>query len=198
MYRLNRENRIPINSNEIWIETKNEQISNQLQLGFPYSVQTWDFGAERQSLRADAMMLGIRSVTFLAYILTTILSLVGFATHFYLNARQREMQFGILRSLGLSPGQLYGWLLLEQIIMILAGLSLGTLLGIVLNKLILPGLPISFGDRPAIPPFMPLENWLAVIKLYLTLLIAFITTLGVATGILWRSNIHRALRIGQE
>jgi hypothetical protein len=198
MYTLNRENRIPVNPNEIWIETENEEASSQIQLKFPYAVQTWDFGAERQYLRADALMLGIRSVTFLAYILTTILSLVGFATHFYMSARQREMQFGILRSLGLSPGQLYGWLLIEQIIIILAGLTLGTLLGILLNKLILPGLPISFGDRPAIPPFMPLENWAAVFKLYLTLLIAFMTSLGIATYILWRSNIHRALRIGQE
>jgi ABC-type antimicrobial peptide transport system permease subunit len=198
MYRLNREQRIAINPNEIWIGTKNEQVSTQLQTSYPYAGQTWDVDSERRSLKADALTLGLRSVTFLAYILTATLSLVGFATHFYMNARQREMQFGILRSLGLSPGQLYGWLLLEQIIMILAGLTLGIILGMLLNQLILPGLPISFGDRPAIPPFLPLENWTAVIKLYLTLMIAFMTTLGIATGLLWRSNIHRALRIGQE
>jgi hypothetical protein len=197
-YRLNRQSRIAVNPNEIWIATENEQISNQLRLGFPYTTQTWELNAERLALRADPLMLGIRSVTYLAYILTTILSLVGFATHFYMSARQREMQFGILRSLGLSAGQLYGWLSIEQVIMILAGLSLGTLLGILLNKLILPGLPISFGDKPAIPPFITLENWVAVIRLYLSLLFAFITTLGIATIILWRSNIHRALRIGQE
>ena len=198
MYRLNREQRIPANPNEIWAETKNEQVSSQLQASYPYAAQVWDLDSERRSLKADALMLGLRSVTLLAYILTTVLSLVGFATHFYMNARLRETQFGILRSLGLSRGQLYGWLLLEQIIMILAGLTLGTLLGLLLNQLILPGLPISFGDRLAIPPFMPLENWTAVIKLYLTLLLAFIATLGIATGVLWRSNIHRALRIGQE
>jgi ABC-type antimicrobial peptide transport system permease subunit len=196
--RLNRLTRIPINFNEIWIATENESASSQLILDFPYAYQSWELSAERLALRADPLMLGIRSVTYLAYILTAILSLVGFATHFYMSARQREMQFGILRSLGLSPGQLYGWISLEQIIMILAGLSLGTLLGILLNKLILPGLPISFGDKPAIPPFITLENWAEVFKLYLTLLVAFISTLGVATVILWRFNIHRALRIGQE
>jgi hypothetical protein len=196
--RLNRQSRIPININEIWIATENEQVSENLLLNLPYSNQSWELHAERLALRADPLMLGIRSVTYLAYLLTAILSLVGFATHFYMSARQREIQFGILRSLGLSPGQLYGWLSLEQIIMILAGLSLGTLLGILLNKLILPGLPISFGDKPAIPPFITLENWAEVFKLYLTLLVSFITTLGVATAILWRSNIHRALRIGQE
>lgn len=197
-YRLNRLSRIPLNFNEIWIATQNEQISSEILRDMPNVNQSWELYAERLALRADPLMLGIRSVTYLAYILTAILSLVGFATHFYMSARQREMQFGILRSLGLSPGQLYGWLSLEQIIMILAGLSLGTLLGIMLNKLILPGLPISFGDNPAIPPFITLENWAEVFKLYLTLLVAFISTLGIATVILWRSNIHRALRIGQE
>jgi ABC-type antimicrobial peptide transport system permease subunit len=197
-YRLNRLTRLPVNYNEIWIATENEQVSSKLLLDLPYANQSWDLAAERLTLRADPLMLGIRSVTYLAYILTAILSLVGFATHFYMSARQREMQFGILRSLGLSPGQLYGWLSLEQIIMILAGLSLGTLLGILLNKLILPGLPISFGNKPAIPPFITLENWVEVFKLYLTLLVSFILTLGVATVILWRSNIHRALRVGQE
>lgn len=197
-YKLNRQSRIALNPNEIWIDTENEQISNQLHFSFPSAIQTWDLHTERLALRADPLMLGIRSVTYLAYILTTVLSLVGFATHFYMSARQREVQFGILRSLGLSPGQLYGWLSLEQVLMILAGLSLGTLLGILLNKLILPGLPISLGDKPAIPPFITLENWMAVFRLYLTLLVAFIVTLGVATVVLWRSNIHRALRIGQE
>lgn len=198
LYKINMNDRMPANPNEIWIDTQDEQISNQIKGGFSNALQVWEFGTERRILKADGLTLGLRSATFLAYLLTTVLSLVGFATYFYMSARQREMQFGILRSLGMSPGQLYGWLLLEQVIMILAGLTLGTIFGMMLNKLILPGLPISFGDRPAIPPFLPLENWNAVFTLYLILLIAFLATLGIATGLLWRSNLHRAIKIGQE
>jgi hypothetical protein len=82
--------------------------------------------------------------------------------------------------------------------MIFTGLTLGMLFGVLLNRLILPSLPITIGDRPAIPPFLPMEDWVAVGRLYLTLLIAFIVSLGIATRLLWKANIHRALRIGQE
>jgi hypothetical protein len=198
MVRMNRQTRNAIFPNEIWIDTAGEQAAAQLQGDIHTAAQSWNFETERLVLKADALLLGLRSVTFLATILTTILSLVGFATHFYLTARQREMQFSILRALGLSPGQLYAWLLLEQVIMVITGLTLGTLFGILLNRMILPGLPITIGDRPAIPPFFPLEDWMAVVGLYLTFLSALLISLGIGTGLLWRANIHRALRIGQE
>ena len=56
---------------------------------------------ERKVYKADPLTLGLRSVIFLGYSLTLILSLVGFATYFYLTARQRGAIYGILRSLGL-------------------------------------------------------------------------------------------------
>jgi hypothetical protein len=71
-------------------------------------------------------------------------------------------------------------------------------LGILLNQITLPRLPIALGDRPPIPPFYPREDWLAVGQVYLILALAFLISLGVATALLWRARIHRILRIGQE
>ena len=144
------------------------------------------------------MSLGLRSVTYFGYVLTTTLSLIGFATYFYMSARQRESAYGVLRSIGLSPRQLYGMLVLEQVVLILFGLALGTVLGVVLNQITLPGLPISLGSQATIPPFQPLNDWWAVARIYLLLVVAFMVTLGVATYLLWRRNLHRVLRIGEE
>ena len=151
-----------------------------------------------RTIKADPLSLGLRSVTFMGYILTVVLSLVGFVTYFYMSARQRGTTYSVLRSMGLSRRQLYGSLVLEQVILISIGLALGTLLGFLLNKMILPGVPVSLGDRPPIPPFIPQENWEAVRRLYIGLTAAFLITLGAATVLLWRSRIHRILRIGQE
>jgi putative ABC transport system permease protein len=137
-------------------------------------------------------------VTFFGYTLTTLLSLVGFATHFYLSARQREVLYGVMRAMGLSPRQLYGSMVLEQVILILAGLALGTGLGILLNQITLPRLPIALGGQPPVPPFYPRDDWIAVGRIYLILASAFLISLGVATALLWRARIHRILRIGQE
>ena len=152
----------------------------------------------RRTIKADPMALGLRSVTLFGYLLTTTLSLIGFATHFYLSAKQKEAIYGVLRSIGMSPGQLYGVLVLEQVVLILAGLAIGTLLGVVLNQITLPGLPITFGDRPATPPFIAQNDWTAVMQIYLTLAIAFFISLGIATLLLWRTKLHQVLRVGEE
>lgn len=160
--------------------------------------QAWSVDAIRKAIKADPMALGLRSVTFFGYVLTTMLSLVGFGTYFYMSARQRENMYGVLRSIGMSPRQLYGALALEQVVLIFAGLVIGTVLGVALNQITLPGLPITFSDRSPTPPFRALNDWLAVARIYLTLAFAFLITLGLATLLLWRTRLHRVLRVGEE
>jgi len=187
-----------VNAGELWLATDGQIPNEQLKMVVPAMDRVWDAEAVRGTIKADPMALGLRSVTFFGYLLTSILSIVGFATHFYMSARQREAVYGILRTMGLSPRQLYGSLVLEQVILILSGLVLGTFLGVVLNRLVLPGLPITMGDRPPIPPFRPFDDWAAVGNIYLILGTAFLLSLGVATLLLWRARIHRVLRIGEE
>jgi ABC-type lipoprotein release transport system permease subunit len=148
--------------------------------------------------KADPMALGLRSVTFYGYVLTSLLSIVGFVTHFYMSARRREMTYGVLRTMGLSPWQLYASLVVEQVVLIVSGLALGTLLGAVLNSLVLPGLPITLGKLPPVPPFRPYGDWVAVLRIYLVLGGALLSCLSVATVLLWRARIHRVLRVGEE
>jgi len=149
-------------------------------------------------IRTNPLAIGLRSVTLFGYYLTTVLCLVGFGTHFYLSTRQRVSNYSILRALGLSPGQLYTTLLVEQIILMLSGLALGTILGILLNQLTLSGLPLRLGELDTIPPFMVQTDWNLVIRVYITLVIAFLLSLGIAIFFLWRVKIHRVLRIGEE
>jgi len=195
---LNQNTSQPINFNEVWINTDNYLEAPELAETFPAANQSIEMDTVLRTIKADPLSLGLRSVTFMGYILTVVLSLVGFVTYFYLSARQRGTTYSVLRSMGLSRRQLYGSLVLEQVILISIGLALGTLLGLLLNKLILPGVPVSLGDRPPIPPFIPQENWEGVIRLYFGLAAAFLITLSAATVLLWRSRIHRVLRIGQE
>jgi hypothetical protein len=89
-------------------------------------------------------------------------------------------------------------LAVEQALMILAGLLMGTLLGLLLNRLVLPGLPLSLGGRPPIPPLLPLTSWGSLFQFYLFLVLAFSLVLGSATVMLWRARLQRLLRIGQE
>jgi putative ABC transport system permease protein len=152
----------------------------------------------RKALKANPLALGLRAVTFFGAALTILLSLVGFATHFYLSVRHQEMLYGVARALGMSPRQLYRWMLFEQAALIMSGLVLGTILGLLLNQVTLPRLPVSLGNQQPIPPFVARTDWLALGGLYLPLALALVATLGIVTALLRRARIHRILRIGQE
>lgn len=198
MAMLNRQQRMPVNANEIWAETENWQAAKEASLALPDVSASLTRGEELRAIKSDPLSLGLRSVTLMGALLAALLSLAGFATYFYMSLYQRETVFAILRSLGLSSGQLYGLLAVEQAILILAGLLLGTLLGQLLNRLVLPGLPLSLGGRPPIPPLIPLDDWKALAQFYVVLLITFLVILGSSAFFMWRTHLQRLLRIGQE
>ncbi|MCA9982924.1 MAG: FtsX-like permease family protein [Anaerolineales bacterium] len=188
--------------NELYIDTEDITVSAQLieantALTSGRS-ELLEAETVRKSIKADPLALGLRSVTLFGYVLTSVLSLAGFGSHFYMSARQRATAYGVLRAIGLSPQQLYFSLVLEQSSLIFAGLALGTLLGLLLNWLTLTQLPISLGGRPPAPPFLAATDWGAVVQIYLTLTIAFLISLGMAVFLLWRTQIHRVLRVGEE
>jgi hypothetical protein len=186
------------NPNEVLIETDGRTSLDSLSSLVPALSQSWQAESVHRALKANPLALALRAATFFGAALMILLSLVGFASHFYLSIRQQEMLYGVMRALGLSPRQLYRWIVVEQTVLILAGLVLGTLLGLLLNQVTLPRLPVSLGEQQPIPPFVPRTDWLALCGLYLLLVVALLAMLGIVTALLRRARIHRILRIGQE
>ncbi len=188
----------PFNPNEFWVRLDDGQDAQALFDRYPAADRTWELNSELARIQSDPFSLGLRTVTTLGTLVTFLLSLVGFITYFILSARQRATVYGILRSLGMSPAQLYGSLIIEQIVLIAAGVGLGVVLGILLNRLILPDLPVVLGDAPPVPPFQARENLSLVLRVIGGLSLAYLLALFVGTVLLWRSEIHRILRIGEE
>jgi hypothetical protein len=186
------------NPNEVLIQTDGRTSLDSLSSLVPALSHSWQAESVRKALKANPLALALRAATFFGAALMILLSLVGFATHFYLSIRQQEMLYGVMRALGLSPRQLYRWIVVEQAVLILAGLVLGTLLGLLLNQVTLPRLPVSLGEQQPIPPFVSRTDWLALGGLYLFLAVALLAMLGVVTALLRRARIDRILRIGQE
>lgn len=187
----------PVYENEIHVRLAPDSPEGRVATLLP-DLEVWDAESVRKAIKSDPLALGLRSVTLFGYLLTAVLSLAGFGTHFYMSTREHGRTYAVLRALGLSAGQLYGMLLFEQALLILSGLGLGTVLGLLLNRLTLPGLPLSLGGRPPVPPFLAQTDWRAVGTVYLTLALAFLMSLALATGMLWRAKLHRLLRVDEE
>jgi hypothetical protein len=186
------------NPNEVFVESGGRATLDSLSPMVPALNKSWSAESVRLALKANPLALGLRGVTFFGSTLTLLLSFVGFATHFYLSVREREALHGVMRALGISPRQLYGSIVLEQAILILAGIILGAGLGVLLNQITLPRLPVSLADQPPIPPFLPQADWAALAWLCFLFVVASIIVTGIVTVLLWRARIDRVLRIGQE
>jgi len=91
-------------SNEVLIETDGRTSLD--------SLSSWCRRSRRagrrecaQGAQGNPLALALRAATFFGAALMILLSLVGFAAHFYLSIRQQEMLYGVMRALGLSPRQ---------------------------------------------------------------------------------------------
>ena len=69
---------------------------------------------------------GILSISFLVAVVTTV---GGFFLFHFLSMRNRALQFGVLRAMGLSVGQVVASLSLEGLLSVGLGLAAGTVLG---------------------------------------------------------------------
>src|SRR5690606_20525686 len=74
---------------------------------------------------------GVFGILSLGFLVSVLVSLIGYILYWFFNLSSRVVQFGVLRAMGLSRRQLTGMLLLEQ--GFTAGLSIG--LGILIGKL---------------------------------------------------------------
>ena len=96
---------------------------------------------------------GVFGILSLGFLISVIISLIGYLLYWFFNLSSRVVQFGVLRAMGLSRKQLTGMLLLEQVFT--AGLSiiLGIGIGRLASYLYLPFLQTSQNVKQQVPPF---------------------------------------------
>jgi hypothetical protein len=178
--------------NELWLtDTPAVEVMNQ-------AAQVVEVTAVQQALRAFPLAVGLRSASLLGYILATVISLGGFAAHLVFILSQRRNQFAVLRAIGWDSSQLYGLLLLEQMVLVLSGLLLGTGLGILLAWLTLNNLNFDWGGLAATPPFLVVWDWTALLRIYGLFASTVLVGLGTAVLIIRRTGLQQALSVAVE
>ena len=140
---------------------------------------------------------GWRALLFMAFGAVLILSCLGFLVHSYVSFREREMQFGLMRTVGFSMRQLVTLVWLEQAIVIGAGMALGAEMGRRLGAIIMPFLSHNDRGTQVLPPFVLEIDW-GVLAITYGFMIAVFT--AIILGMIWfirRISLQRILRLGE-
>jgi hypothetical protein len=150
------------------------------------------------SLVFDPIALGAIGALVIGFVAAALFAAVGFGVSAVVSARERLVEFSLLRALGLSPGQLGRWLLAEQGVLVVVSLVLGTILGLVLTRVLIPLVSLTQdGSRP-VPEITVEFPWRVVLGMQLSLLVFLLIVVTVLTVILRRVGLGRMIRMGED
>lgn len=141
-----------------------------------------------------AGVFGILSVGFIA---AAALTLLGFLIHSFISFRQRYIEFGVLRAIGLSVGQMISFLGVEQLVLILTGMTAGTAVGVWVSRLFVPFFQVGTSRTASIPPFVVVIAWDDILTIYIVFAVML---LGAVASMIWfllRLRIFEAVKLGE-
>ena len=104
------------------------------------------------ALATDPVALGVIGALSIGVAAAAAFAIVGFIVSAAVSARERVTEFALLRALGLSSGQLSGWLSLENATLAVISLVAGTALGLLIAWVALPFVTVTRSAETAFPP----------------------------------------------
>lgn len=138
-------------------------------------------------------MFGLLSAGFIA---ASLLTVIGFVLSAIITFRARRIQLGMLRTVGLSAGQMGIFIALEQILLITLGALAGSALGVIVSQLFIPFMQVGGALAAAIPPFIVRIAWRDLTLIYASLGVALLVALSIMLISLRRLKAFEAIKLG--
>ena len=143
---------------------------------------------------ANAGWGGLLVIMFLAL---TLASASGIALFCWLDTRERQTEFALLRTLGSTRRQLNGVVWFNLAIVVIAGVAVGTWAGAQIGAALLPVLEVSEGGVRATPPLIFETDWRMLALAYAVLAVVSLVTVAWLALVISRLDVQRVLRAGE-
>ncbi|MNZ69613.1 FtsX-like permease family protein [compost metagenome] len=192
----------PLVPYEVWLKMKpGAKVAPLMKTLSEQGVELYSVKDVRSELTAQSKHPtrgGVFGILSLGFLVSVIVSLIGYVLYWFFNLSGRVVQFGILRAMGLSRKQLTFMLLSEQILT--AGLSivLGIVIGKIAGKLYLPFLQTADNVTTQVPPFRIVFNSSDTLQLYVVVFVMLLLGAGLLFWQIRRLRVHQAVKMGEE
>jgi putative ABC transport system permease protein len=148
--------------------------------------------------RRDPLRMGFFGILTIGFLVSLVVTLIGFFLFHLLSLRNRALQFGVLRAMGLSMKQLVTCLGLEGLFTVGAGIGMGSALGIIAANRFLPFLQLGGELSSTIPPFIVVIQPADLSRIYNILLSMLVLGIIVLASVLAKIKLHQAVKLGEE
>ncbi|MBD2868522.1 ABC transporter permease [Paenibacillus arenilitoris] len=196
------QNSVSLEPYEVWLKLKEGSSSEDVYQAVTdkgYDITSLaDANQERIRAVNDPFQLAINGVMTLDFLISIVITFVGFLLYWVLSLFARTLQFGILRAMGISIFQLIGMLIAEQLLISGAAILLGVLNGNLTSRLFVRLFEMSFDKRTQILPFEVTFNPSDQVGLYVIVTIMMVLGIGILGFTVSRIRIHQALKLGED
>lgn len=148
--------------------------------------------------RREPHRMGFFGILSIGFLVSVVVTIMGFFLFTFLSLRARMLHFGVLRAIGLSVRQLLTMLALEQLLSLGLGLVVGTVLGRFVSSTFLPFLEQNAQFKEAIPKFIIVVEQADLLKIYVVLLSMLLAGIIGLAAVLFRMRLAQAVKLGEE
>ena len=148
--------------------------------------------------RNDPMLQGTNGTLSLGFLVSLGVCFVGFLLYWIFSIRERTLQFGLFRAMGMSKAGIVTMLGLEQLFISGAAVMAGFGIGRLASYLFVPLLQVVQNPEEMVPPLRIIS--LAIDQLRIAGFVTLMLFLGFAilSVFLARIRIHQAVKLGEE
>ncbi|HSS72179.1 MAG TPA: FtsX-like permease family protein [Gaiellaceae bacterium] len=183
-----------------WLRTGGDStaIAHRLRAAPYRSIDVVSRAEGEHTLLEDAVPLGVIGALALGFAAAAAFAAVGFGASATAAARQRTLEFAVLRSLGLGRRQLSGGIGIETGVVVVLSLAGGTALGLLVSGLVLPYVALGASGAAPVPPVQLAIPWQTILWLELALVVALAAIAAFQLRMVNRLRLAPALRRGEE
>ena len=187
---------------EVWVKLEPEADTAQFYQAVRDSrINAVRFIDSRQQIireRNDPMLQGTNGTLSLGFLVSLGVCFVGFLLYWTFSIRERTLQFGLFRAMGMTKLGIVTMLGLEQLFISGAAVLAGFAIGRFASQLFVPLLQIVQNPDQTVPPLRVIS--LVVDQLRIAGFVTVMLFLGFAilSVFLARIRIHQAVKLGEE
>jgi putative ABC transport system permease protein len=186
---------------QIWLSVKpginvTEIFTQATDIGFRLNSETSAL-QEVQTEQGRLERVGLFGFLSVGFMAISFLSMLGLMIYAFISLRQWTIQFGVLRAVGLTSLQLVSLVILEQMVVVLAGMIVGAAFGIWMSYLFLPFLQVSYAATLPLPPIIVLVAWEGIWRVYGIVGAALLVVVFGMIRPLSRIKMFEAIKLGE-
>jgi len=146
----------------------------------------------------DPIVQSTNGFMSVGFILTMLLCFTGFLIYWILSIKERLLQFGVFRAMGMGMRGIIGILICEQALITIVALVIGGVVGEAASRFYVPLLQISYTSADQVIPMVIIKSPMDFITIYSILGFMLVLSIIVLIRYTLRINVTQVLKLGED